>query len=959
MKRRTKARIPAFTGTVSDPVGMVLGACMVFLAFLQRLWPVAIRTVAATALLSAQISASYANTGDAEEQEPAGRLALVIGNSGYKNVEPLKNPGNDAKLIAETLRGLGFEVIEKTDLTRKSFQAAVDDIAEKAASYETVLVYYAGHGFQIDGNNYLVPVDSKLRDRKKFANETVDLNGIVGKLEGDNRNTLILIDACRNNPVSKDDAATDMPEGLAQMETGSGTFVAFATQPGNITRDGAGENSPFTIALAEHMQTEGISISDMMIRVRNTVEERTAGEQTPWDQSSLRAQFYFNPTVEETDSLTEEDLALLEQLDPALREKFMKRFGLKLNEDGSAETGEVVATVTPSLRIEGDFADPEAGEETVETPAETEEQPETETTLAAAEDGEARTAEQDPAATPRKPGLMILAMPEDEPAATEQAPAFAAAKEEEPKIVALATPEEISPVAQEPAPAPAVPDDATTVQKAEPVTEAETPATPPAADVAAPSEPAVSPGNKTADAPQTAAAPATDAKEAPAANVPLGETAATAVAAAAKSLMQRATDTAKVAANSSIPVPAPAEIASAAASPGEASVVKPGNEARAKPDATPADTAKDTAPAVIAAAPKPATPQPATPALAEIEPAKPETGKTDRAKQATSPQTEIALAKPVSPEPAKPAADTAGQPVAPSLTPSAEPAKAPAPAQVAAAPVASEPAAKDLTEAAKDLAEAPAAPVAAEPVLAAAKPLADSAKPSTAALDKTGIADEPSGPQLTATSPALPNTGTPSTSQNDTGKEQLLAMADPAPATKLAPAATMAAVAPDQTAEPAEGKLAIPLPGDETDEEKKALAIKAQKELTRLGCYRNETDGDWGPRSARALLRFYAEQKLDPDQLEPTAELVNRLTSIDKVICKNTETDRPKQSVKKATSSKPAAKAQPAPAKQKAPVAQKAPTKAKPAAKNAPAVAKAKPAPSKKIDGGALIGAFR
>jgi hypothetical protein len=184
-------------------------------------------------------------------------------------------------------------------------------------------------------------------------------------------------------------------------------------------------------------------------------------------------------------------------------------------------------------------------------------------------------------------------------------------------------------------------------------------------------------------------------------------------------------------------------------------------------------------------------------------------------------------------------------------------------------------------------------------------------------------------------------------------------MADPAPATKLAPAATEAAVTAVPSTEPPAGKLDIPLPGDETDEAKKELAIKAQKELTRLGCYRNETDGDWGPRSARALLRFYAEQKLEPDQLEPTAELVERLTSIDKVICKNTETDRPKQTIKKAIP-KSTAKSQPAPAKAKAPVAQKAPVKAKPAAKTAPAVAKAKPpAPTKKIDSGALIGAFR
>ena len=192
-------------------------------------------------------------------------------------------------------------------------------------------------------------------------------------------------------------------------------------------------------------------------------------------------------------------------------------------------------------------------------------------------------------------------------------------------------------------------------------------------------------------------------------------------------------------------------------------------------------------------------------------------------------------------------------------------------------------------------------------------------------------------------------------------------MADPAPATKLAPAATEAAATPLPSTEPSAGKFDIPLPGDESDEDKKELAIKAQKELTRLGCFRNETDGDWGPRSARALLRFYAEQKLEPDQLEPTAELVSRLSSIDKVVCKNTETDRPKQAAKKAPA-KSTAKSQTAPAKPKAPAVQKAQPKPKPAYKAPPAATKAPPAVAKapppagtkkKISGGALIGAFR
>lgn len=457
MKLRTHTRHSRVAGF--DP-GLTVIAVSIFLLFARvtrQLSAIAMRLLAALALLTAQISASYSNTADPEQSEPSGRLALVIGNSAYRNVTPLKNPGNDAKLIAETLRSLGFEVVEKTDLTRKGFQAAVDEVSKKAGNYESVLFYFAGHGFQIEGGNYLVPVDSKLRDRKKFASETIDLASVIGKLEGENHNTLILLDACRNNPAKLEGSPTEMPEGLAQMETGNGTFVAFATQPGNITRDGAGENSPFSIALAEHMQTEGISISDMMIRVRNTVEERTAGEQTPWDQSSLRSQFYFNPVVEATDSLTEEDLALLEQLDPALREKFMKRFGLNLNSDGTAEGEEVVATVTPSLRIEADNAQAEevaVAEESLpaeSTDGQVSDASGSEDDLTNA--GEARTAADEPPAEPRKPGLMVLAMPDEEPeAAGSASPAMAGKTEDKPQIVAMAKPEDVVPPIPAPAP---------------------------------------------------------------------------------------------------------------------------------------------------------------------------------------------------------------------------------------------------------------------------------------------------------------------------------------------------------------------------------------------------------------------------------------------------------------------------------------------------------------------------
>jgi hypothetical protein len=888
-------------------------------------------------------------------------------------VTPLKNPGNDAKLIAETLRGLGFEVIEKTDLTLKGFRSTVDEVAKKAGQYESVLLYYAGHGFQIDGGNYLVPVDSKLRDRKKFASETIDLNGIIGKLEGENHNTLILLDACRDNPAKLEGAQSSIAAGLAQMETGNGTFVAFATQPGNVTRDGAGDNSPFSIALAEHMQTEGISISDMMIRVRNTVEERTAGQQTPWDQSSLRSQFYFNPVVETTDSLTEEDLALLEQLDPALREKFMKRFGLNLNEDGTGEGEEVVATVTPSLRIEADNAEAEevAAAETVQEVAAGDE---TNTGTngvepAVTNDESARTAVDQPPAAPRKPSLMVVALPDEEPDGVAEgsvaiAPEVAAKAEQAPQTLALATPQDINPVVPKPEPAPDRPEpEKAGVQDAAPPVSAQdglqgfTPA-------AEPSNPAQTSATTTVEpAPTAKNSGASDAR--PSMLEPLAALTGQ-LAGKFQGLAKQAAQApeSKTVEQNAKPAIKPAEIKPLPATP--------------KPEPAPVLTAK---------AEEPADVKPAAETIIALN--KPAVSEPQKAKPLpVVPKTETApvtVAKSVVPEAAKAEPKTTVALNNPEKTGSSftlvptQPEEKPSPA-IALTPNSPKPADTGTAGAAKEPVIASKAADSPAPLATAATKAEEPGKPAAVAvavatekLQPALSGDQAKQPQASGgllTSTAQTPAATPAVpapvalEKQAPAEEQLLAMADPAPATKLAPAATEAAATPAPSTEPEAGKFAIPLPGDETDEEKKQLAIKAQKELTRLGCFRNETDGDWGPRSARALLRFYAEQKLDPDQLEPTAELVSRLSSIDKVVCKNTETDRPKRSVRKAPA-KATGKTQPAaPAKPKAPAVQKAQPKPKPAFKAPPAVAKAAPAsppagPKKKISGGALIGAFR
>ncbi|MDN5786745.1 caspase family protein [Pseudorhodobacter sp.] len=256
----------------------------------------------------------------------AERLALVVGNADYTNVAPLRNAVRDAHDISESLKRLGFEVTLLTDIHGSDFWAKVDAFADEAKNADSTVFFYSGHAFQMNGANYLVPVDAKLTSRDSIQTETWNLDGIIARLQDRKRQTLIFLDACRNDPLPQSVRGTGAAsDGLARLQTGVGTFVAFATEPGAVTYDGAGEapNSPFTTALLDHIETPGISVSDMMIEVRNEVEDRTFRKQTPWDQSSLREQFYFNPVAESKQELSEADFELLAQLAPDDRKKFL------------------------------------------------------------------------------------------------------------------------------------------------------------------------------------------------------------------------------------------------------------------------------------------------------------------------------------------------------------------------------------------------------------------------------------------------------------------------------------------------------------------------------------------------------------------------------------------------------------------------------------------------------------
>ena len=309
----------------------------------------------AFAWVMVSVGHSYAKGGEIQGR----RVALIVGNSNYKSVYSLKNAVSDSTSVSAVLSRLGFDVIEVSDATKADFEKALGEFSAAAKDAEAAVFYYSGHGFQLGGTNFLVPTDAKLNNRKTILKETLRLNDVIKAVQDRNRQTLIFLDACRNNPLPESVRDKSMIDGLAQLEAGTGTFVAFATQPGNITRDGAGDHSPFAAALIEHMETPGISISDMMIRVRNSVEVATLQTQTPWDQSSLITQFYFSPEEEVSADLTDEDKALLLSLPPALRKKFAAQFGIKFNEDGGITTKTVQIKRRFSISAGGNDA-PEA-----------------------------------------------------------------------------------------------------------------------------------------------------------------------------------------------------------------------------------------------------------------------------------------------------------------------------------------------------------------------------------------------------------------------------------------------------------------------------------------------------------------------------------------------------------------------------------------------------------------------
>ena len=233
------------------------------------------------------------------------RVALVIGNSAYAHSPKLTNPANDAADMAKILKQRGFEVILGLDIDKAGFDGKVRDFARALENADIALLYYAGHGLQVAGQNYLIPTDAKLGRQRDLHFEAINVNFILRQMEIDreNKTNIIFLDACRANPLARNLArsmgtrSASVGRGLAQVKTGVGTFISYSTQPGNVALDGAGRNSPFTSALVKRIPEPGRNLTSLMIAVRNDVLRATKGKQVPWDHSALTGNFYFDPAL--------------------------------------------------------------------------------------------------------------------------------------------------------------------------------------------------------------------------------------------------------------------------------------------------------------------------------------------------------------------------------------------------------------------------------------------------------------------------------------------------------------------------------------------------------------------------------------------------------------------------------------------------------------------------------------
>ena len=262
----------------------------------MRIVSVSWRLVMASAV-GVWILASAAAVGaQATREEP--RLALVIGNGAYRE-SPLRNPVNDGRAMAQRFRELGFTVFAHENATKRTMETAIIEFGRRLAEGGVGAFYYAGHGLQVRGRNYLVPVDAEIDDEATTRVAAVDVELLLEQMaEAKNRVNMVILDACRNNPFER--RMRGASRGLAAVDAARGTLVAYATAPGSVAADGDGANGLYTEELLQALREPGLKIEEVFKRVRINVARRSKGAQTPWESSSLTGDLVVNVTVNVT-----------------------------------------------------------------------------------------------------------------------------------------------------------------------------------------------------------------------------------------------------------------------------------------------------------------------------------------------------------------------------------------------------------------------------------------------------------------------------------------------------------------------------------------------------------------------------------------------------------------------------------------------------------------------------------
>lgn len=269
------------------------------------------------------------------------RVALLVGNGVYAHASHLENPANDAEDMAAALKELNFDVVSGINLDKSAFDDKLRQFSRALAGADVGLFFYAGHGLQAKGVNHLIPVDATIANDYDLQLESVTLDSILTLMD-QAKTRIVILDACRNNPFARTLARSTNSRGINEdlglamsVASGLGTFIAYATQPGNVASDGNGRNSPFTGPLKLHITEPGVSVTDLMILVRHDVVTATDGKQVPWDHSALLGKFYFSEgqaiqpdaAMFATGEAAQAWGWIKNTSDPAILEEFIRRYG--------------------------------------------------------------------------------------------------------------------------------------------------------------------------------------------------------------------------------------------------------------------------------------------------------------------------------------------------------------------------------------------------------------------------------------------------------------------------------------------------------------------------------------------------------------------------------------------------------------------------------------------------------